>query len=791
MSLGKSFWAGGLLACVLGFPGFAGVYLPQPERVSAPKSSVVAGTEESTRPRADKVRTPVAIPLPEAGEEGPAPDKQQKHYRAEQVLPEDTYVFVSVNSPAQLWEQVKKLHVYGALNEPLLGPRLKGLFSSFQEAFEPGKADPRSFTGMLGKAGFTPLRMLESLGGQAAFAVRTGRKGTNTYLIVDVQGAKANIREMVDEFVSQVKAKHQEVFIDPKIYKDYARVNFTLTDGSSYSYTYIGNLLIVGVGEEAVEEIIDQVVAGAARPLAESDSFMQPATELGEVAAAFYYVRVPRLLGILSGRKGGPGLPAGLSAQQITAMSGLLGNLGVAAGAAFTLEGGVRDRIVLTAYDPAKPIVSGFTLRELRQKVTSFAPLDSILYITTYIDAAQAYKSMMQQIELTQPDAAGMLKAALRDLERKVGQGFLPLFKGEAGLIIARSARRHTPDMVFVIETVDGERVRQVIESLRGEMGTSLVRTSVGRATVWYYQPAGSAGDSSAAAVRPAVAIVDDFVIFGSSDDVVAKVVRQKRFAASNLTQNTNYRLATRDLPQGSSMLVFVDLPQLVNVVYDYFLVVTSGMKEEEVAQIEKFLGIKFDMLPTPEAVAAHMVPVAQTVRMSENKLYVDLYGPLGSLAVPTAAAAMYSPQIGESLSQRSQEILEQRMQTIGLGLHLYAADFDRFPVNLSELYPDNYVTERDVFMAPTGKRQVFAKDDIDTDSDFVYVRGVRLNDLSETIILYTKSYVHKGEGRTVLLLAPIPQRLPDGRLVYKSVRYMPETEFRTKMAEQGHEVKD
>ena len=152
--------------------------------------------------------------------------------------------------------------------------------------------------------------------------------------------------------------------------------------------------------------------------------------------------------------------------------------------------------------------------------------------------------------------------------------------------------------------------------------------------------------------------------------------------------------------------------------------------------------------------------------------------GPLGPV---TGGALAMLATMQKSEVQRGGKVNEEdraKLTSIGVALQLYATDFDRFPMSLSELYADEYLPSLKAFEAPGGKAAVKTKDDIDTRSDYVYVPGLTPVSLSDSIIVYDKPYVLGNGERNVLFINGL-------------VETIPEATFRLWMKAQGANVKD
>ena len=706
--------------------------------------------------------------------------KPVKILRAEDILPENLIAFVSIEGPAKLFEEAKNLKIAGLRNEPIVGDAIAKSIDSIGVMFKPGEVDPRSLTGMLGAVGMNPEKILDVFTGQVAFAARENDKGaTCFYVVAQLEEGRDTIHDMVEEFGSQVESKHPDIVVSATLFKDMEVRGFEMPDGTVFGYTYIENLLIISSGKGAIEDLIDNYLNVAGKYFVGSRAFQSAYGRLGEGAMVFYILDTPRMLRALANAgKLAPPANAPENVQKLykDMRAGSLFGIGMIEGAASMTNGGVRDSIQVEAAD-FPFLVSYMPMAqkgELKLKTAPFVPLDAIFFY-----AAEDMQKIYREYNTTSSDKT--VTEAFKGVEDKTSldiQNVLQLFKGEFGLTLTVSPGRPYPDLIVISELSDTVAAGNLLDAVKTKLGSDVAEIPMGnKAKMVYYKP----GDKSYLSLfnySPGATIDGNFLVFGTSVDAVRKAVRQHRFAgSSSIQQSTNFKLATGDLPQNINTLFFFDVGRGVDLFYNVGLPLISQMNISAPGSQAMVGDVSIANMPSPESISQHLVPIAMSTRLEDSSLYVDSFSPTGVLSLALLMLGQATDTITTANVAASNAVTADNMRKMGLALHQYAADFDRFPLALSELYP-LYVEEQGFspFMSPSGKKEVNSRDDIDTRSDFVYVPGVRLNDQSDTIIAYTKAYVHDKGMRTVLFLN-------------NKTKSMGETEFKLLMTKQGHPI--
>ncbi|MBN1809495.1 MAG: DUF3352 domain-containing protein [Planctomycetes bacterium] len=755
------------------------VVLP-PIRTPVAEEPAVVSEDTSGAPLPEEA---VDVPLTLIQSVTPETAKEErpiKTLRAEEILPESLLAFVSIEDPGTLWKEVKKLKIWGLLSEPLIGDFFDSYFKKFESRFKAGEADPRTSAAMLGAAGLSPSRMLELFTGQVALAAcRPEKNKENYYLVIQLQQGRQSIHDMVEEFSSQVETRHPDVIVSPTLFNDMDVTNFELPDGSHFGYTYIENLLVVGKGKGAIEYLISEYQDPGRRAFIASRQYQQVYRSLGEGAMVFYIIDFPAVAQLASASgKFTLGPSASEDAKKLFSdlRSGDVMNIGLISGSAFPMAGGVRDRIQIDALDRTK----GFAYRgktwitegELSYGAANYASIDSVMYTSV-----QNCQNIVTQQKKTADNDKQLASAVFEFVEQATGLDIegdlLPLVKGEFATAITTSPGRPYPDMIAIAELKSTEDANKKFNVIKGKLGPQWQLSSIGTKSSMLHFKLGEKGPLATLNYTPGFAIDGKYLIAGSSTDAIRKAIRQNRFAgSSSIQQSTSFKLATGDMPQNLNSLFYLDLGRAVDMGYNTLLPVLSQMP-----QMQKSLSFittaDTSRLPTPESVTQHLVPVAIGTRLDNTTLYIDAYSPTGTLTIGLAMLAKIA--VGKSGAGPGPEATETNIRKLGVALHEYAADFDRFPIALSELFPI-YVQNLEYFTSPSGKREVTGREHIDSRGDFVYVTGVQLNDLSDTIVCYSKKYVYENGNRTVLYLN-------------NTARTIEEAAFKSAMARQGSTI--
>ena len=138
----------------------------------------------------------------------------------------------------------------------------------------------------------------------------------------------------------------------------------------------------------------------------------------------------------------------------------------------------------------------------------------------------------------------------------------------------------------------------------------------------------------------------------------------------------------------------------------------------------------------------AHLFPAAWAGSPASDSegFVIETYSPTGNLPLLGLAGLTGWPVIQNERQAAVSREMDQKFKQLMLGLHLYAADFDRYPQQLSELYP-NYVKNLATFESPFRRNVLKTPQDIDNPdlSNLVYVPKPSLQELGNEVLIYEK----------------------------------------------------
>jgi hypothetical protein len=226
------------------------------------------------------------------------------------------------------------------------------------------------------------------------------------------------------------------------------------------------------------------------------------------------------------------------------------------------------------------------------------------------------------------------------------------------------------------------------------------------------------------------------FLLLSDSLDALRTAVlqAQAKYAHSSLADNKDYKERTKAFREARTLISYVDLRQAVNLYGD--LLPSLASKEVQGDEMQ---------LPSPTALRAHVFAMAWAATIVEDpeQLVVECASPFGNLPLLGVATAVTWPTIVHRQRQAVSEEMDEKFRRLTLALNLYAADFSRFPPQLSDLHP-NYLKgdmELKVFESPFKRGAVKTPQDADNPeaTNLVYMPGRSLYDLGTDILVYEK----------------------------------------------------
>jgi prepilin-type processing-associated H-X9-DG protein len=688
---------------------------------------------------------------------------EARRLRTAEVTPRDALLYVLVPEISRFDEGYGASAVAKILN---LGPFQRDIAATLDSIRTAGRMSRRrGLAGFLEKVYAVDVDYRAVRGvfrKEIAFIALKPAKGSEEvrYAFAGVVGmSREPLDEAIDGLMGEIQMQYPQFTAMQRKHRG-EKVKTLQSASFQISCAYYENLFLIGTGPDAVSELIDVHVTGENNRLATDSAFKAAEADLGKGASVMYRADAAGIVSILKDVAAETPVQSLLAATANQFAGTLWGAIHFAGEA-------IRERI---EFRTAKPAADGMAADALAvpPKTVGYFPVDTALYVAASVDPSRAINRMLED-----PNTPPMFAVALAGVSEAVGakieSDILPAFGGEIaiGLIMPPGL---PPELLLAVEIKRPEMYNRATEAIDRFLGGNVSVKQFRDFTVRFVPPAKPQARASVMAglmPDPAYVRAGDMFLFASTTRGLEKAVRQYQHRRASLIEKADFARSTGALRPRRTSLLYVD---------------TAAILTGLTGQIPTYAGtaISGPLAGVPEAELAIPSLFGFGLVADESPVLTvnESYGPLGPISggVMVLAVGMRQSE-SESGGRRAIED-KDNLRRIGVALHLYATDFDRFPVSLSELYAPQYLQDLKAFEAPGGKGGVNTKDDIDTRSDYVYVNGLTPVSLSDAIIVYDKLHVLGGTERNVLFL--------DG-----NVETIPEATFRMMMKAQGGDVVD
>lgn len=210
----------------------------------------------------------------------------------------------------------------------------------------------------------------------------------------------------------------------------------------------------------------------------------------------------------------------------------------------------------------------------------------------------------------------------------------------------------------------------------------------------------------------------------------------QAKFSRSSLAEDKKLKDLTRSFRESRNVVSYLDLTRLTNVYADQVprLARAGTLRRELVEQ-----------LPSANVLRDHVSPMAWacSVVPDPDGLLIECSSPMGNLPMVGVIGAVAWPAIVEKQQESVSEEVDDRFRHLMLALHLYAANFNHFPQQLSDLFPTYVKSETGLrlFESPFKRGAVKSGQDADIpdSTNLVYVPDRSLQGLGSDILIFEK----------------------------------------------------
>ncbi len=660
--------------------------------------------------------------------------------KAAQVVPKTAVLYVSVADVSRLVNASKKLALAKILAEEAVDSKLSAVLKRLRTSG--GGSQGQGLTGLVQTMMSTGVDIdVLSSAFRKEFAlvglppVEEGDGGGRFAAVAACTVASREpLAEMMAKIVGELVVRHHGAYEPIPEKHGGAEIRGLRIEGLEISYAFYHNLFMFGTGKDTLAELINTNLDGPASQLAGDASFKAAEENLGRGADVFYRVD-------------------------------LQGMVGVALSGAIYLDGeGIRERVEVRA--PAGrsllPLKLGEPLATPPKSIDSFS-VDTVLYAAAALDSAEGVAEIGKhpQVAIAMQQLGQMAQAFGIDTSLDLAS-VLSAFGGEVafGVNLPRGCQ---PEMLLVLEVKEKSVLGRAEEAISKLASGNMKELSYRGVDIHYAEPPANAGDATALQmVLPSVAyarVGRDLFMVASSLRTMEKAIRQRSFRQSSLREKEDFDRGLSGLIPRRTSILYLDSGRCLETL-------RKGVAVPGGAELATWL----EGSAIVSALEKHLFGLGVVVGQSgDSALLIESSGPVGPVTgVGLVSVALLLNSFGEGAADAPDWDAEN-LARIGVALHLYATDFDRFPSQLSELY-DEYMGDLKYFMAPGEERDVKSMDDIDERCDYVYVRGLSPTNLSDAIIAYSRKPLQgpMGKGRNVLYVGGGVEFLLEGRLEEK-----------------------
>lgn len=664
---------------------------------------------------------------------------KRKRLKAAQVVPRNAVFYVSVPDVTRLTGAAGELALAKILAEDAIDER----FSDFLKRLRRSSGGARK----QGLAGL--LQTMLSVGVDLDVVDSAFRKefalvglppveegdGSLRFAAVAACGvaSRRSLADMMETIIGELHARNPGAYEPIPEEHGGAEIRGLRLEGVDIFYAFYENLFLFGAGKDTLAELINTNLDGPDSQLAGDPAFRAAEEGLGRSAAVFYRVDMQGVMKAL-----GPVVAVAAGGDRIGILSG-----------AIYLDGeAIRERIEIKA--PAgrrsTPLKLGEPLATPPKSIDYFS-VDTVFYVAASLDSAAGMADVAKdpQTAIAMQQLGQMAQALGIDAGRDIAPA-LPAFGGEValGLVLPRG---RPAEILLVLEVKKKSLLGRAEDAVKKLAGGQMKKVSYRKVDILYAEPPASLEEATALQyVLPSLScarVGHDLFMVASSRRAIEKAIRQRSFQPSSLREKEDFVRCLGGLKPRRTSILYLDARKLI-----------GALREPVVAPIGESFPTGFEGSALASALQRNIFGLGVVSGESGESTFVESCGPVGPITgAALGAVALLQNSFGESSADAPRRDAGN-LTRIGVALHLYATDFDRFPLRLSELY-DEYMGDLKYFMAPGAARDVKSKDDIDARCDYVYVRGLSPADLSDSIIAYSRKPLDgpEGKGRNVLYL--------------------------------------
>jgi len=724
-------------------------------------------------------------------DETPKPAKQQ--LKPERLVSDTAFLYISTPDLKKARTAFERSAFRALLREDEVSQPLMASYSRMRDAYIRGDGT-RTETEMRRKSDEVDLlaRVAPLLDGQVALAIEGDAASVNMmadgtlpkFLIVASLPAGDEGEKRQRELESVLEKHRSGQAVDPR-FKDeddrigsYDIVRIKNPDLKLVeSWAFVENLFIYGQGTRVVEDAIDRFLKNSAGTLARHSGYQSAYDQVGRDdkgdAAVYVQANLQPLLGMA---------PAWFKAFAEPRLGALEANRPHFAMGVTVTDGdnaAIREKMFVRLNKDGMPKKYG----ACNAVTARLAQGDTIVFGATQWSGVDLHNFILDGIKASGSDGAAYqekLKAAFGVANASEIGSKLELFKGEMSVFLSYVPQPNLKmdsfldvlsmfQPVFAVEldpdnATGPTALKNLLASIQTATGQEYVQTSSGVTQIFYQK--GSAPreekstpipnglfanlartDAEGATKTPffaSHAVIDldldagkqrKFLLVSDHLNALKKAAQQAQpqYLRSSLAEDKKLKDLSKLFRESRTAIGYIDLARMLDVYSSELPKLSkSGLIGRDV--IEQF--------PSANALHDHMFPMAGALSVINDPegMLLEFSSPMGNLPMFGVLGSVAWPAIVAQRQQAISDEVDEKFKHAMLALHLYAADFDRFPPQMSDLF--NYVKkDLKVFESPFKRGAIKSVQDIDSAdlTNMVYVPSRSLQDLGSDILIYEK----------------------------------------------------
>ncbi|MEW6355628.1 MAG: DUF3352 domain-containing protein [Planctomycetota bacterium] len=547
------------------------------------------------------------------------------------------------------------------------------------------------------------------------------------------------------------------------------------------AHAWLGGTFVLTIGprKKTMENVLSRW-RGPAEPLGQAKGTLLQNEDLAAVRKRvarehtdlFAYLNVDCLLKNLDAHIKPDILPM-LAAAGLYSIKGVCYNL--------TFEGpAFRDVVYIRTTPQKEGFVHALSPAPLDEGVLDEVPAEATMFAATRFNPTVLWQAIDGFATSFGPEKYAKFRQAITDandfLETDIEKDIIPAF-GDHAILYSQPSQMGPMmfgllDFVAIVHLKDKVKAEVAGELLR-QKTTEMVakQAQEGAAAVPFYWQSIPHGNTTIHYVTitaapipflmPCYAIAADKAVIGLSLQTVQGALTQLAKPGPGIRTRPDFAEVYPKVSKGAGLIAYSDVKANFPQVHAILSTILTGAQVAlNAAPGEDKLMFDMAQFPPAEVFVRHLFGSVLIVKGEEEGILVESYSPGNSLAGVggvAIAAAVAIPSLTNARGAARQAKCMSDLRQIGLGIAMYANDFnDQFPPDLKTLHP-KYVSTRDVFRCPIDnapRKEQWGDQEVEISYDYIFIPVglAAVEQPSGTIIAFDSAPRHENK-RTALFV--------------------------------------